>query len=584
MSVSQLMLPPPAEWHFGGAGVGSARPTGLPGEARLVHSDGGTVALYCDLVLPQGSDLQLYLLAARLTCDRRSTVTVAAHDGTNWYGSEENLSVGEEETLSVRFRATGGDAVRLHVWVSGGTSVTIHWAAVEPITARVFDPPPSWPPLLTEKPAYMDSAEWREFGALFAANPLEGNRYLNDLEIRKSVPVCSSWPQVLQLSLSSYCNIMCRFCGQTRFRELASEDPHFLLDDLTVDTLRDMFRDVGIGYPFHVDFAGYGEPIVNPHFIEILDFVRARFPFSRLRTCTNGLALTPEMTEALIDRQLDWLNISLNAATRESWEITTGNRHFDRVIENIRHLQRRKRALGVRRPAVGVSYVLTRHSLECLPEFVDLCVELGADSAAVTYMTAMTAQSLPDSVVFTPRRANEVLRAVRDKADRLGFRLRLPALFEDDEAPAGEEPPPADMDIRAMRREYVEVWSAAKSKPPPPPRTRLPIDPTTRPTRETVAATRCRYPWDYLLVSGTGDTRICCGGLPPENGSIAEAGFWKIWNAEVRQHFRRTVNTAVIDEHCYFCPHNATRDVDETGTHMRHWVREGLTVQATHEG
>jgi hypothetical protein len=90
-----------------------------------------------------------------------------------------------------------------------------------------------------------------------------------------------------------------------------------------------------------------------------------------------------------------------------------------------------------------------------------------------------------------------------------------------------------------------------------------------RPTKETFAATRCKYPWDYLLIRGDGQVRICCGGLPGESGNILEDGFWSVWNGPVRRQMRRSVNTAVIDEDCYYCPLNATRDVNDVETHMR---------------
>lgn len=426
-------------------------------------------------------------------------------------------------------------------------------------------------PLLREPLPFMTGDEWREFQRRFDENPIEGNAYLNELEIERSAEVCYSWPRVLQFSLSSYCNITCRFCAQTKFAAMF-DNPAFKMDDITVEKMTHMFRDVGVGYPYFVDFSGDGEPIVHPSFIELMEFARSRFPFSKLRTCSNGLALTKSMSEKMVEHRLDWLNISLNAGTAKGWEATTGNRNFDRVIDNIRYLQAHKQAVGSPFPVLGMTFVLTRHSLEDLPAFVDLCVELGADSAGVHHMTINFADFANDSVMMIKRRANEVLRATREKADRLGFQISLPTLFDDADADDDAAPPAIDFDFSANRREYVDAFARAKLRPSED-RVAPATDTESRPRREVRTAQRCRYPWDYFLIKGDGVTRICCGGLPAEGGSILQDGFWKAWNGDFRRYIRRTVNTSLIDEDCYYCPLNATRDVDEAGTHMRNTAR-----------
>jgi len=426
-------------------------------------------------------------------------------------------------------------------------------------------------PLLTTKPGYLTDEEWIEFQARFEVDPLHGTAYLNDIEISKSVELCYSWPRVLQFSLTSYCNITCRFCAQTDFNS-RFRSPSFSPDEISVEAIATMFRDVETGYPFHVDFSGDGEPIVHPDFLGILEFSRKKFPFSVLRTCTNGLALTNALSDQLIERKLDWLNISLNAGTKRGWELTTGLPHFDRVVDQIRYLQNRKKKLKATAPVVGMTFVLTRQTLEDLPAFLDLCVDLGVHSATVHHMTINTARFGDDSIIHVKERANEVIRSVGERAKELGFFINLPALFADSAMNTGPIPDPVEFDFNAYRRDYAAAFAEAKR------RLRVDaiapdVDFASLRMMNTIAAIRCRYPWDYFLVKGDGTSRICCGGLPAESGSLLRDGFWPVWNGELRRYMRRTVNTARIDEDCYYCPLNATRDVNEAETHMRNTAR-----------
>jgi MoaA/NifB/PqqE/SkfB family radical SAM enzyme len=569
-----------SHWSLGGEGSGAIQSVRPDGTLVVRHEMGDPVALYQDIRLAGPTDPSCYLLKVKVNSTVRNSVTVAAVNAGRWRTSEGNLSTEDRETLGIRFDGQGGDVIRAHVWVGKGAEVEVDAGLIELAAASEFRRPSTFPPLLTTRPDYMTEAEWAEFQAAFAEDPAEGSAYLNELEIRKSVEFCHSWPRVLQFSLSSYCNIACRFCAQTKYAGMFN-NPEFVIDDFTVEKMASMFDDVEFGYPYYVDFSGDGEPLVHPDFIGLLEYARTKFPFSRLRTCSNGLALTQEISRKIVEFELDWLNVSLNAATQRSWEITTGNRHFDRVIDNIRYLQELKRATGRTKPTLGMTYVLTRHSLEDLPAFVDLCVELGVDCAAVHHMTLVYSEFVPDSVTFTKRRANEVLRQVRDKANRLGFHISLPTLFKDDEHSEPLPPPTVDFDFALQRKEYLEAFNAAKRREPKE-RAGAPVDLLARSTKETVDALRCRYAWDYLKITGDGITRVCCGSLPEEPGSMFKDGFWKLWNGEMRRYIRRTVNTARIDEECYFCPLNATRDVDELETHMRPGPRAQSTEEKDH--
>lgn len=419
------------------------------------------------------------------------------------------------------------------------------------------------------RPPYLSDEEWRQYLALFNRAPLSANHMLVEMEIERNIEYSCAWPLNMQLSLTPLCNIMCRFCSQTQFHKRQTPLENTL--SLTLDKVQSIFREIEVGYPLHLDFAGDGEPLIDPHFREIYLFLRPKFPHTYFRTCSNGLSLTREMSEFLVENKLAWLNISMNAASREVWERTTGSKEYDRVIDNIRYLQALKQRRGVRFPELGMTYVVARYNMDDLSNYVALCSELGVVNASATYMTIVDKEQTNDSVVWEKAKINRLIEQARVLAERLDVKIRLPEPFtsfsENEEVPLLE-----GFDFGARRKEYVKSYKEAlvqlATYTGPKPINSI-SDVSARPLMGTFKSVRCTYPWDYISFVGDATARICCGGIGSEQGNAEELGYWAIWNGPVRRFMRRTVNTDQIDKICYYCPLNKTRDQEDIKMHQR---------------
>jgi MoaA/NifB/PqqE/SkfB family radical SAM enzyme len=80
--------------------------------------------------------------------------------------------------------------------------------------------------------------------------------------------------------------------------------------------------------------VGFGEPLLYPHLIEAIKYIKSKYPFIRVCLTTNGVLLDEKLSEALIDSGLDQMTISVNFNSREKYFSFNGSDLFYKVIEN----------------------------------------------------------------------------------------------------------------------------------------------------------------------------------------------------------------------------------------------------------
>ena len=199
------------------------------------------------------------------------------------------------------------------------------------------------------------------------------NTLLNEIEYRTGMVETQSFPPEIHLSTTGFCNIECRFCSYTRSVgrfEFVTPEQIVKLDFLKyVQTLR-----------LH---SGLGEPTTNRHLPDIIRYVAQTYPHVGINFFTNGLNLNrPGMIDALIGN-VRWINVSLNAASRESWKQQCKIDQFYHVCDNLMDLLSAKRSKKSLWPLVFGSMVINKDNVMDLPLMPGLCHKLGIDRFTV---------------------------------------------------------------------------------------------------------------------------------------------------------------------------------------------------------
>jgi radical SAM protein with 4Fe4S-binding SPASM domain len=305
-------------------------------------------------------------------------------------------------------------------------------------------------------------------------------------------------PTELQLEVTGACNLACKMC-LVRYRPKLGRKSgamcfHVFRD--VVDALPDLRK---------LTLQGLGEPLLAPDFFRMVEYATVR----GIRTGfnTNGTFLTPPASERLVGLGVDWLHVSLDGATRQTYESIRDGSDYGVVTRNIRALVGARRRLGSDRPTVQIVFVAMRRNLRELPALVELAAEWGVESVWVQNLSHSFGDTDPSGSYVEIRRfaerealwqgeyerAEAVFDEARAIGERLGVELRLPRLREPD-APA---PLPGGVG--------------------------------------------CHWPFESAYVTHDAKVQPCCMVMGADRavlGNLEEAGFAEIWRSEPYEDFR----------------------------------------------
>jgi MoaA/NifB/PqqE/SkfB family radical SAM enzyme len=132
-------------------------------------------------------------------------------------------------------------------------------------------------------------------------------------------------PHLLQIETSNYCPNACVFCPHEKICNKGMMDMD--LFKRIIDQAAEM--KIKKIVPFQ-----NGDPFTDPLLFERLDYVKEKMPWVEFELFTNCALLDKEKIQKLKNYNFVLINLSINAATKETYEKTCGRKHFDKVIEN----------------------------------------------------------------------------------------------------------------------------------------------------------------------------------------------------------------------------------------------------------
>ena len=171
-------------------------------------------------------------------------------------------------------------------------------------------------------------------------------------------------PLYIAWQVTNECNLACLHCIEE------SGPGKAFRDELSAAQVFSFLQQVVDAEVPYLSFSG-GEPTLHPLFFEMVEYVCART--TQLKIETNGHGLTPEKCARLQRLGVKAVQVSLDGASRETFNRMRVRGDFDRAIEGIRNL----RAAGV---PVEINYSPTRFNVHEIGLAVDLAHELGAYS------------------------------------------------------------------------------------------------------------------------------------------------------------------------------------------------------------
>lgn len=173
-------------------------------------------------------------------------------------------------------------------------------------------------------------------------NATVSNRALpTTVELQDVIPL--NTPFVLLVDPASTCNLKCVFCP-TGHGDIIKKTGRFQ-GPMTLDIFKKIIDDVA-HFEFDIRVLRLykeGEPLVNKHLEEMIDYARKSNRILRIDTTTNGILLNKVRNRKLISAGIDRINISINGICSEHYTNYTKTKvDFKKLIENVEDLYSHK--------------------------------------------------------------------------------------------------------------------------------------------------------------------------------------------------------------------------------------------------
>ena len=293
---------------------------------------------------------------------------------------------------------------------------------------------------------------------------------------RESATVQGS-PLFLQIEPTILCNLECAFCINP-----------FLARARTSLSL-EKFQKILAQVPSvsKISLVGIGESFMNKELWQIVRFAKAQD--IEVGTTSNGTILNQRILNEILESGLDWLNFSLDGATKETYEQMRPGAIFEQVLSNIKQVV--ESIQGREKPNLAVWFLANQSNIAELPKMVPLVRDLGISALhtqGVHYWGhpdwhegAQEANTIPE--------LSGILRQTKDLAQQAGISFQ-----------------------------WVNFPDEAASR-------------------------SCKWPWKGAYLTADGYVTPCCeNGSDPKRisfGNVFTQPFSEIWNSETYQQFRQ---------------------------------------------
>lgn len=326
-------------------------------------------------------------------------------------------------------------------------------------------------------------------------------------EVWRKPEVCAR-PWYVQFEVTTHCNMACYMCVRSEVikapRHLALADFRRTLDQIAAPKLT---------------LSGAGEPLLHPQIGEMIAYARQR----RISVMipTNGTLLRrPAIAAALVDSGLNVLKVSIDAATKATYQAIRRQDCFDEVVEGIELIEKVKREKGRRFPELRLDVVILKENALEVPEIIRLARRLGIDT-----------------VFF---RALQTKGIGAEREETMGKDLDFDALYESVQHGVEEA---RRLKVKTNLKHVARNFRVYKSIY----------------VKQDAAMSRyvCLLPWLQCFVSVQGEISPCCATYTNEGftaGNVFVQDFESVWNGPpmraLRRRFRDRDNPFAVCRDC----------------------------------
>ena len=128
-----------------------------------------------------------------------------------------------------------------------------------------------------------------------------------------------------------------------------------------------------------IEISNWGEVFLNPELGKIIRLAHARGVRLKAANGVNLNTVSEETLRDLVKYQFNYLNVSIDGASHETYRLYRRKGSFNRVIRNIRRINYYKEKFGSPFPKMSWQFVIFGHNEHELPKARAMAAELGME-------------------------------------------------------------------------------------------------------------------------------------------------------------------------------------------------------------
>ena len=351
------------------------------------------------------------------------------------------------------------------------------------------------------------------------------------LALRDSFPYFRvTKPRFLTVRLDAInkCNLRCQMCYFS-----LDEIRNLPLSEMSLQLFQKIAAEV---FPLthRLILSAGAEPLLAKYFPAMLE-IAAQYDLPQMCFTTNGMLLDERKIEQIIRAGVEYILVSFDGATPQTYESIRRGANFDRVLGNIQLLQKLKKHYRSLTPAIHFSTVLMRSNIEEFPEIIRLAKDLGVAQVEANHLVPYHGLDMQQETLNHYKRlANTYFDQARQLAQTLKVALIAPPNF-------------SESDSQALQHD----------------------------TQSNSARKRCQWPWHELIINPEGTVYPCCYWFETTSmGNFQTQSFQEIWEGQEYQQLREELTTNSLREICRNCPIRLDCNNDQIFSEVR--IRRGV--------
>lgn len=355
------------------------------------------------------------------------------------------------------------------------------------------------------------------------------NAELNKKEKLLGKTILESTPTRISLNMTGRCNSKCSYCALS-----LPKSQYYTSEEMSLEIFK-CLKPFLPAVSSLVYFAN-AEPLIAKNFREIFE-ESAKYHMEKYLS-TNAIALTKKMSEFLVINKLNFLQISISAANRNSYHRIHQVDVFKKIISNINELNKIKARYSTEEPRLRFTFTLMKDNAHELCDALRLASKLGfSEGVQLRHLIAYSEEFYDQIVSESIDSSNDKIYNHIEDAKILADKLGIP-----------------------LTGDYVDMDYDHRGDP---------VDLKPEEARD-LDHYPCYEPYERLHIEADGKTRPCTSYTGNHfSGDLRTQTIWEAWNSDLMQYYRKNINTINEPEGCRDC----------TSGHQRNRQREDIWRQ-----